>query len=125
LFEYIDVHYGEPITIQDAASIVYLSKSHFMKFFKRVTGQAFVSYLNHFRIAKAQVLLTTTDLPFSEVSQEVGFCDQSYFGLVFRKLVHVSPREYKLHAAIPQPLTLTTGLISKYSPNTEDSWRVK
>ena len=112
LFEHIDLHYGEPITIEDAASLVCLSKSHFMKFFKRVTGQAFVAYLNHFRIAKAQVLLTTTDLPISEISQEVGFCDQSYFGLVFRKLVHVSPREYKLHAAVPQSLR-PNGLIAQ------------
>ena len=99
LFEHIDRNYGDSITVDDAASIVCLSKSHFMKFFKRVTGQPFVSYLNHFRIAKAQILLTTTDLPISEVSQNVGFCDQSYFGLVFRLLVHVSPREYRLQAA--------------------------
>ena len=113
LFEYIDGHYSEPITVEDAASIVCLSKSHFMKFFKRVTGQAFVSYLNHFRIAKAQVLLTTTDLPISEVSQDVGFCDQSYFGLVFRRLVHTSPREYKLHAAIASQPPVGSGLASQ------------
>jgi AraC-like DNA-binding protein len=29
------------------------------------------------------------------VSQEVGFCDQSYFGLTFRKLAQMTPLQYK------------------------------
>jgi AraC-like DNA-binding protein len=52
-------------------------------------------YLNHFRIAKAQALLATTDKSISEIGEEVGFCDQSYFGLVFRRLVHLTPRDYR------------------------------
>jgi len=42
-----------------------------MRFFKHVTGQSFVTYLNHFRIAKAQVVLANTDRPIAEISQEV------------------------------------------------------
>jgi AraC-like DNA-binding protein/mannose-6-phosphate isomerase-like protein (cupin superfamily) len=95
LFEFIDHNFGEPITVEEAAVVVCMSKSNFMRFFKQVTGQPFVAYLNHFRIAKAEVLLTTTDRSIAEVSQEVGFCDQSYFGLVFRSVVGVAPRDYK------------------------------
>ena len=95
LFEFVDRKFGEPITVEQAALVVRMSKSNFMRFFKQVTGQPFVAYLNHFRIAKAQALLTTTDRSIAEVSQEVGFCDQSYFGLVFRSVMGVSPREYK------------------------------
>ena len=95
LFEFVDRSYGEPITVEDAAMIVRMSKSNFMRFFKQVTGQPFVAYLNHFRIAKAEVLLTTTDKSIAEVGQEVGFCDQSYFGLVFRSVMGASPRDYK------------------------------
>jgi AraC-like DNA-binding protein len=95
LFEFIDHNFGEPITVEQAALVVRMSKSNFMRFFKQVTGQPFVAYLNHFRIAKAEVLLTTTDKSIAEVSQEVGFCDQSYFGLVFRNVIGVPPRDYK------------------------------
>ena len=95
LFEFIDRNYGEPITVEQAALVVRMSKSNFMRFFKQVTGQPFVTYLNHFRIAKAEVLLTTTDNSIAEVSQEVGFCDQSYFGLVFRSVMGVAPRDYR------------------------------
>ena len=95
LFEFIDRNFGELITVEQAAVVVRMSKSNFMRFFKQVTGQPFVAYLNHFRIAKAEVLLTTTDKSIAEVSQEVGFCDQSYFGLVFRSVIGVAPRDYK------------------------------
>lgn len=95
LFDLIGRGYGEAIPVEEAALAVRMSKSHFMRFFRQVTGQPFVTYLNHFRIAKAEVLLTTTDKTIAEISQEVGFCDQSYFGLVFRGLRGVSPRDYK------------------------------
>jgi len=95
LFKFVESHYSEPITLALATSIVGMSKAHFMRSFKKVTGQSFDTYLNHFRIHKAQALLATSDKPIFSVSREVGFCDQSYFGLVFRRLVHVTPREYR------------------------------
>jgi AraC-like DNA-binding protein/mannose-6-phosphate isomerase-like protein (cupin superfamily) len=95
LFDYIEWHYPETISLSKATDIVGMSKAHFMRSFKQVTGHSFDTYLNHFRIAKAQVLLASTDKPISEVSRDVGFCDQSYFGLVFRRLIQVTPREYR------------------------------
>jgi AraC-like DNA-binding protein len=95
LFDFIDRHYAEVITVEAAADIVHMSKSSFMRFFREVTGQSFVGYLNRFRIARAEVLLARTDLPIAEISQRVGFCDQSYFGLTFRNLLDMTPREYK------------------------------
>ncbi|MCI0424177.1 MAG: AraC family transcriptional regulator, partial [Acidobacteria bacterium] len=82
LFEHLESHYDQPVTIEDAAETCAMSTSYFMRFLKAATGQSFLSYLNHFRIEKAQALLASTDKSISEVSQEIGFCDQSYFGVV-------------------------------------------
>lgn len=95
LFDFIEQNYAEPIQLATASSIVGMSKPHFMRSFKKATGQSFDTYLNRFRIAKSQLLLATTNMPISAVGQDVGFADQSYFGLVFRRLVKVSPREYR------------------------------
>jgi AraC-like DNA-binding protein len=95
LFDYLETHYRETITIETAAAVMGMSQSHFMRLFKQVTGQPFVHYLNHFRVAKAQSLLATTTLSVADVSQAVGFCDQSYFGLLFRKLTRITPLQYK------------------------------
>ena len=95
LFDHLEKHYGEPIQVQGAARICGMSESHFMNFFKRATGQSFMAYLNHCRIERAQALLATSDRPMSEISQETGFCDQSYFGTVFRRLVGMTPAAYR------------------------------
>lgn len=102
VFELVEKRYADPIQVDDAAAVANLSKSHFMRFFKNVTGQPFVVHLNQYRVVKAQKLLATTDRSIADVGQEVGFCNQSYFGLVFRRLTHVTPREYKLRAAHEQ-----------------------
>ena len=99
LFDYIETHYMHEISVARAARVVNMSKSHFMRFFKQVTGQPFVTHLNQFRVAKAQQLIASTDRTIADIGQEVGFCNQSYFGLVFRRLTHLSPREYKLRLA--------------------------
>jgi len=95
LFDYLENHYDTAIPVEEAARLCAMSTSHFMYFFRRTTGQSFLSYVNHFRIAKAQVLLTTTDKPLAAISQEVAFCNQSHFGMVFRKLVGVTPLAYR------------------------------
>lgn len=95
LFEFIERHYDKSITVPDAARILALSPSYFRRFFRWITGQSFHAYLTCFRIAKAQQLLTSTEKPISEISQEVGFCDQSNFGVVFRELMNMTPLVYR------------------------------
>ena len=100
LFRFLDEHYSDPITLDDAVHVMGMSKSHFIHFMKQVTGMSFVSYLNQFRVSKAQALMLHTDKSLAEISHEVGFCDQSYFGQVFRKLLSVTPRDYRLRAQL-------------------------
>jgi AraC-like DNA-binding protein/mannose-6-phosphate isomerase-like protein (cupin superfamily) len=99
LFDFVDERYRGVITVQDAATVMHMSKSSFMRFFRQVTGQPFITYLNHFRIAKAEAALLSMHMTVAEVGQSVGFCDQSYFGLLFKALLHVTPGEYKRRMA--------------------------
>ena len=85
-----------PIRVTDAARLCAVSPCCFMNLFKEVTGQSFVTYLNGYRVVKAQALLASTHKPISEVSLEAGFCNQSYFGMVFRRLTGVTPLAYRL-----------------------------
>jgi transcriptional regulator GlxA family with amidase domain len=66
-----------------------------MKFFKKATGMTFVKYLTHLRVAHAHRLLTTTDLPISEIAVSAGFCDQSYFDRRFRQHYGETPRKVR------------------------------
>lgn len=101
LFAFLEKRYSEMISVEDAAGLIRMSKSHFMAFFREVTGQSFIAYLTHFRIAKAQELLVKTDKTIAEVGQELGYCDQSYFGATFRALTHMTPFEYRRSHTTP------------------------
>ena len=105
VFEFVDQHYQEPIMVQHAASVAHMSASYFARFFKQVTGQSFVTHLTHFRVEKAKELLMLTGKTIAEVSEEVGFCSQSYFGMIFRKVTQIPPGEYRDRLAAP-----TTGV---------------
>ena len=95
LFRFLGENCGCAIQVKEASRICGMSESHFMSFFKRVTGLSFMKYLNHYRVERSQVLLVNTDDPMSSISQEMGFCDQSYFGTVFRRLVGMTPATYR------------------------------
>lgn len=95
LFRYLGENCGSTIQVREAARICAMSESHFMSFFKSVTGMSFMKYLNQYRIERAQALLANTDDPMTSISHEVGFCDQSYFGMVFRRVVGMAPAAYR------------------------------
>ena len=95
LFHFIEQNYGQQITVAEAARLSAMSSSHFMRFFKAVTAESFLAYLNNFRIAKAQTLLATTDVAVGDISDQVAFCSQSYFGKVFLDRVGMTPLAYR------------------------------
>ena len=95
LFRFLGENCGCAIQVREASRICGMSESHFMSFFKRVTGLSFMKYLNHYRVERSQVLLVNTDEPMASISLEMGFCDQSYFGTVFRRLVGMTPAAYR------------------------------
>jgi AraC-like DNA-binding protein len=95
LFIYIRENCGAAIQVREAARICHMSESHFMSFFKQVTGLTFTKYLNRYRVERSQALLAKSDAPIASISQQVGFCDQSYFGMVFHKIVGLTPADYR------------------------------
>jgi AraC family transcriptional regulator, transcriptional activator of pobA len=95
LFEHIDSHSGEPIRVGDAARISAMTVPYFMHFFRKSTGRTFIGYLNSFRVARAQSLLSSTDKSIVDISYETGFCNQSYFGVIFRRVAGMTPLDYR------------------------------
>ncbi len=85
IITYIENNYTHAISIQDIADECHFSESHFMKFFKQCTGTSFISYLNDYRLLIASRLLTSTDLPVTQIAVECGFDNISYFNRCFKK----------------------------------------
>jgi AraC-like DNA-binding protein len=95
LHPFLSANLSERVTVASAASAVNMSESTFMKYFKRVTGRTFISYLTRLRLERAADLLERTSLSVAEISYSVGFADQSYFDRVFRRHFSYTPREIR------------------------------
>ena len=80
---YIRAHYTEPLDIDALATVAGLSKFHFIREFKRVTGQTAVTYINTVRTERAARLLREGSISVSEVAAACGFSSHSYFSKVF------------------------------------------
>ena len=77
------------------ADALYLSQSHFMKFFKNTMGTTFTEYLNDYRLTMASRLLISSEASILDIAAEVGFDNLSYFNRLFKKRFYVTPREYR------------------------------
>ncbi|MBW1799513.1 MAG: helix-turn-helix transcriptional regulator [Deltaproteobacteria bacterium] len=72
-----------------------MSKYHFARTFKRVTGKTFKTYHNQKRVDMAKGLLQNPEFYVTEICFEVGFNDISYFDRVFKKIEGMSPSDYQ------------------------------
>lgn len=96
ILEFIQNHYREDISLQDVASIMNYSDVYFCKLFKQYFDKSFTTYLAEFRVEKAKQLLTDVTINVKEVSDEVGYRDSNYFAKVFKRIVGVTPSEYRV-----------------------------
>lgn len=91
---FIHDHYRENISRTEIAASMYLAPEYMAKLFKKETGISLKQYLSDYRIRAAKELLGRPDVRISDVAQEVGFDNFSYFSTVFRKAVGMTPNEY-------------------------------
>lgn len=95
LLDYIDVHYGEDLNLENMADRIGFSKFHFSRLFKQYTGLTFNDYLNYRRLRAAEELLANPDIPIIEVSLRSGYSSISTFNRLFKQAKHCTPSEYK------------------------------
>jgi AraC-like DNA-binding protein len=83
------------LKLQQLATHVNISPSHFSFLFKEKTGYPPVEYFNHLKIQKACQFLLFTKLRIKEISIELGIEDPYYFSRLFHKVMGVSPVSYR------------------------------
>ncbi|MEG2380411.1 MAG: response regulator [Oscillospiraceae bacterium] len=92
--DYIKTHYMENITIEQVASMLFISERYFMRIFKEETGMTFNKFLTEYRIEEAKKLLLTRNLKVYEVSEAVGYKTVKHFVSVFKSITDMTPKEY-------------------------------
>lgn len=95
VIEYMQLHYGEKITLAFLAGKLHFSDNYFCSFFKKYAGMTVFEYLNHLRIQKACELLKESGLSISEIAEKCGFESSSFFIKKFKEIQGCTPGMYR------------------------------
>jgi AraC-like DNA-binding protein len=103
VIEYIDAHLDTDLTLAALARAVHTSAYHFARQFNAATGLSPHQYVVTRRVERAQQLLRERDdLPLSEVARSVGFSDQSQLSTHFKRIVVITPKQFRKSARIAE-----------------------
>lgn len=92
---FIQIHFREPITLQDVSRHVGLSPNYFSTLFHQTMEMNFKTYLTHLRLNYAAKALVLTDSSISDICFISGFNDFANFSRAFKKQYALSPSQYK------------------------------
>jgi AraC family transcriptional regulator len=95
VLEYIDANVGRNITLSELASVVNMSLYYFAVLFRQSTGLSPHQYVLNQRVERAKKLLRDPKLSVLDVSMSVGFEHQNNFARAFRRVIGVSPTEFR------------------------------
>jgi len=95
VFDHLDEHYMDDITLEKAAGIAGFSKFHFSRLFKQCSGYNFYDYLCYRRIKSAENLLLKPEMSITEIALQSGFTSLSTFNRTFKRFKNCTPSEYR------------------------------
>lgn len=91
---YINENFRQPLTVEQLAEQVYLSRYHFMRLFKAQTGSTVHEYIRQKRLMCAARLIRE-GTPAVKAAADSGFADYSTFHRAFRETFGISPGQLK------------------------------
>lgn len=95
VLQLLEEEYGRAISVEEAAALCGYSQSHFMRWFKQLTGASFTQYLNGFRLEKALQELRNTGKTVLEIAENCGFSNLSNFNRQFKRQFSQTPAQVR------------------------------
>ena len=93
--QHMNKYCDSSLKLENYADMCRMSKYHFLRVFKQVTGSTPLDYRNRIRIEHAKELLENGYLTVSEISESLGYNSPAYFCDAFKKMIGCSPIEYR------------------------------
>ena len=93
--KYIDENLMVKISLDTVAKKTCMSKAHFCRTFKKVTGTTYINYTHQRRVEKSKEILKNSTLTITDIALLLGYADLTHFERHFKKLVNVTPTEYR------------------------------
>ncbi|OXS59233.1 DNA-binding response regulator [Cohnella sp. CIP 111063] len=93
--KYVSLNLHRRISLDEVADSLHLNASYFSRMFKKVTGETFIEYVTRMKMDRAKELLDQTSHTVGEISEMLGYDNQSYFIKTFKSHASVTPMEYR------------------------------
>ncbi len=94
-FFLLHLHYKEKRSVLFYADKLCVSDKYLMRVLKTVTGNTFHFWATDFILREAKLLLRSTTLPVTEISERLNYPNPSFFSRVFRQYTGMTPREFR------------------------------
>ncbi|MNZ37547.1 HTH-type transcriptional regulator CdhR [compost metagenome] len=95
VLEWAREHLADPLSLDALAEVASMSRRTFTRRFREITGTTFIKWLNAERVARAQQLLETTDMPIECIASEVGFGTPLSLRQQFAAQLGTTPSDYR------------------------------
>ncbi len=95
VIDWVDVHFAEPISTQDAAKLLGLGVEYFCRFFKKNMNATFLQYVNEVRVTRAYQDLASCDLSVAEIAEKNGLYNQKLFNRSFKAIYGCTPSQVR------------------------------
>jgi AraC-like DNA-binding protein len=92
---YIEDRYADQLTLGEMARRFGLNPSYLSRAFRKETGFTIVEYVNKVRIRRSCLLLKHSDAGILDIALAVGYNSLSHFNQYFRRVMGMSPREFR------------------------------
>ena len=93
LLEYIQLHHGEELPLDEAVDFMGLNKEYFCRLFKKNMGVSYLQYVYQVRTTAVCRELETTEDPIGEIAERHGFRDPKMLNQYFREIYGCTPSE--------------------------------
>jgi AraC family transcriptional regulator len=93
--DYIEQNLHRDISLSDLAGLVSLSRFHSTRAFRRTTGLTPHQFILAARVERAKEALTGSGRSMLEISDSLGFGNQTQFASVFRKATGMTPSQFR------------------------------
>jgi two-component system response regulator YesN len=99
---YISSHLGNQISLTQMADMLHFTPGYLSQLFKQYTGSNYMDYVTNLKIAAAKRELEDTDKKVHDIARQFGYEDSRYFSKLFRRMVGMTPSEYRLQFSTDQ-----------------------
>ncbi|PHD76710.1 DNA-binding response regulator [Bacillus sp. AFS043905] len=95
MVSYVDMYYMEDLSLEKLSNVFFLSREHISRKYKQETGMTLSKYITELRISQAKSWLKQKDKSIYSISTMLGYQDEIYFSKLFKKVVGMTPFEFR------------------------------